>query len=75
MSAFSQNGGPPHMEVWLVLISSSVPKRVLNEVGVDTITARILTNETNFTWVDPDSVGLDTVAVKRGCHRILLTPR
>ena len=37
------------MEVWLVLISSSVPKRVLNEVGVDTITARILTNETNFT--------------------------
>ena len=40
-------------------------KRLLNEVGVDTITARILTNETNFTGVDPDSVGLDTVAVKQ----------
>ena len=40
-------------------------KRLLNEIGVDTTTARILTNETDFIGVDPDPVGLDTVAVKQ----------
>lgn len=40
-------------------------KRLLNEVDVDTITARILTNETDFIGVDLNSVGLDKVTVKQ----------
>lgn len=40
-------------------------KRLLNEVGIGSITSRILTHERNFVGVDLDSTGLDTVTVKR----------
>jgi|GEM_PF-5125737 len=38
-------------------------KRLLNEIGVDTITSRILTNERDFVGVDLDAIGLDSVIV------------
>lgn len=38
--------------------------RLLDRVGVDTITARILTNETGFVGADLADIGVDTVAVE-----------
>jgi len=38
-------------------------KRLLNRVGVDEITSRILTNETDFIGVDPAQIGLENVTV------------
>lgn len=40
-------------------------KQLLNEVGVDSITANILTHERDFVGVDLDSVGLESVTVER----------
>lgn len=40
-------------------------KRLLTEVGVDTITARILTNETDFTNTGISRLGIEEVEVKR----------
>lgn len=40
-------------------------KKLLTEVGVDTITSRILTHEHDFVGVDLDSIGLDRVSVER----------
>jgi len=40
-------------------------KRLLNEIGVDTITSRVLTHERAFVGKDLDSVGLDKVEVER----------
>jgi predicted nucleic acid-binding protein len=40
-------------------------KRLINEIDVDSITSRILTNERDFVGVDLDSVGLEKVSIER----------